>query len=241
MQDRGNKICGVDISDYKETLEKIREDRNRLEHFQITLSKQVAISNLVKAWSFILDFVNLNIDITTDPKASLVFEKVKEKIVVHEKFIEERLKIISPEIEQLKAEKYPYTIIDCPLCFQDSLILKGGNCECLFCNVDLDWEMAMEKWLILNEGYYRYYDKDRLEDPFVIECPECEFESLYRFEFGDAHPPDPAAICFHCGASFLFCEWCSLSDVCPNDEDGFCQECSTYLAYKQNNEKKDKQ
>lgn len=215
----------VDLSDYKDMLNKIREDRNRLEHFQITLSKPAVISNLAKAWSFILDFTVSHLDLQADRKASQLFETIKSKMIAHKTFIEERNKEIAFEIQQLQAEKYPYTIIDCPICFQGAFILKGGNCECLFCKADLDWESAMEKWVILQEGYYRYYDKDRLDDPFIVECPECEFDALYRFEAGDATPPDPAAICFHCGESFSFCHWCAFKDVDPEDEDCFCKEC----------------
>ena len=223
---RLNKICGVDLGQYKDPLNKIREDRNRLEHFQITLSRSEAISNLVKAWGFILDFTSIHIKFEDDPEAIDLFEKIKEKMIVHEKFINERLESITPEIKRLKSEQYPYTIIDCPLCFQDALILKGGTCECLFCNAKLDWELAMERWVILTEGYYRYYDKDRLVDPLITECPECEFEALYRFEDGDAQPPDPAAICFHCGIAIPYCYWCSSAGESLDDDDRFCNECA---------------
>jgi len=198
---RLSKICGIDLSQHKDALNKIREDRNRLEHFQMEFSKPVVISNLVRAWSFILDFSVSHLDIVNDPKAFELFEKIRDKMVVHENFIDERMKLVSPEIQKFKSEEYPHTIIDCPLCFQEALILKGGSCGCLFCKVELDWEEAMEKWVILKEGYYRYYDKDRLVDPLITECPECEFVGLYRFEDGISQPPEPAAICFHCGVS----------------------------------------
>lgn len=164
-----------------------------MEHFQVTLSKPAMISNLVQAWSFILDFTVSHLQVDNDLTVSQLFEKIRTKMIAHEEFIGERNRTIAPEIQRLKSEQYPYTIVDCPICFQDALILKGGNCECLFCKADLDWETAMEKWVILKEGYYRYYDKDRLDDPFIIECPGCNFDALYRFEDGDAQPPDPAA------------------------------------------------
>jgi len=234
---RLKNICEVDIGNHRTVLDKIREDRNRLEHFQITLPKEAAISNIVKAWNFVLDFASAHIDLSNERDSEELFEKIKRKIIVHEEFVKERLKVIEPEIEKNRSEQYPYTIIDCPECLQDTLLLKGGNCECLFCRSDFDWEDAMGKWLIRHEGYYRVFDyKDRMIDPLVFECPECEFEGLYRFEDGDTQPPDPAAICFHCGRSFLYCEWCSLADVCPNDEDGFGKECSIYLTHRKGKE-----
>jgi hypothetical protein len=225
---RLKKICSVDLSNYQDTLNKIREDRNKLEHFQISLTKPVVISNLVHAWSFILDFAVSHLNLNDDPIASELFEKIKFKMIEHEAFIDKRKKTVAPEIQRLKSEEYPYTIIDCPICFQESLILKGETCNCLFCITDLDWESAMEKWVILKEGYYRYYDKDRLVDPLIIECPECEFEALYRFEGGDAQPPDPAAICFHCGESFPFCHWCDFEHSDLEDKDSLCKECSIF-------------
>ena len=86
----------------------------------------------------------------------------------------------------------------------------------------------MERWVILNEGYYRYHDKDRLVDPLITECPSCGYEGLYSFEFGDSQPPDPAAICFQCGESFPFCNWCDFEDSNPEDEDCLCRECSVF-------------
>jgi hypothetical protein len=225
---RLKNICNVDLANYKEALNKIREDRNRLEHFQIVLSKLEVVSNLAKAWSFILDFTVSHINLNNDPQAMELFDKIREKMILHEKFITERMQSIEPELQKVKSEQYPYTIVDCPACFQDTLLLKGGVCECLFCKTVFDWETAMEKWLILREGYNRYYDKDRLIDPLITECPECEFEALYRFEDGDAQPPDPAAICFHCGSSFSFCRWCHYKDSDPDDENSYCKECSLY-------------
>jgi len=234
---RLNNICGVGVGNHKDVLDKIREDRNRLEHFQITLSKEAAVSNVVKAWNFVLDFVSAHIDLSNERDSVELFEKIKQNIIIHEKFIKERLKIIEPEIEKNRSEQYSYTIIDCPECLQDTLLLKGGKCECLFCRSDFDWEDAMEKWLIRHEGYYRVFDyKERMIDPLIHECPECGAEGMYLFEHGDAQPPDPAAICFHCGSSFLYCEWCSLADVCPNDEYGIGKECSIYLTHRKGTE-----
>lgn len=212
---RLKNICSVDIGPHKEILDKIRDDRNRLEHFQITLSKEAAISNVVKAWTFVLDFASSHLDFSKDPNSILLFEKIKTTIVIHEQFVNERLKFITPDIEANNSEKYPYTVIDCPECFHDSLFLKAGYSECLFCRTKEDWKKTMEKWLIVHEGY-RYFDlKERSIDPLIHECPECSHEGMFRFEDGDPQPPDPAAICFHCGVSIDFCEWCYYSDVCP--------------------------
>jgi len=230
---RLKNICGIDISDHNDILKKIREDRNRLEHFGITLSKEAAVSNIVKAWNFVLDFTSAHIDLSNEAASEKLFEKIRRKIIAHEEFVKERLKVIDPEIQKIRSEEYPYTIIDCPECLQETLLLKGGDCECLFCKMRLHWKDAMEEWLILHEGYYRVFNyEDRSIEPLVLECPECGYEGLYRFADGDAQPPDPAAICFHCGSSFLYCEWCSLAEVCPNDQHGICKECSIYLIHK---------
>jgi hypothetical protein len=230
---RLKNICNVDIDSHKDILEKIRKDRNRLEHFQIKKSKDTAISNLVTVWGFILDFSVSEIDFSNENRAEKLFREIKEEIIPHEEFIQKRLVEIEPKLKENKDKKYPHTVIDCPECLQDTLFLMGGNCECLFCRERLSWEDAMEKWLILHEGWYNYYDyKERSIYPLTEECPECGEESLYKFEYGGAQPPDPAAICFHCGAEFPFCEWCDLSELCPDDDDGVCRECSTYLKYK---------
>ena len=86
----------------------------------------------------------------------------------------------------------------------------------------------MNRWLVLHEGYHRVYGKDRLIEPLLHECPTCEYDTLYRFENGDAQPPVPAAICFNCGESFQFCNWCDFEDSDPKEKNSPCKECSAY-------------
>ena len=73
---RLKNICEVDIGNHRAVLDKIREDRNRLEHFQITLPKEAAISNIVKAWNFVLDFVSAHIDMSNERDSGELFEKI---------------------------------------------------------------------------------------------------------------------------------------------------------------------
>jgi hypothetical protein len=224
-------ICDIDLSKYQPILKKIREDRNRLEHFQINLSKAAAISNLTGAWSFILDFITQNLSFDDEDVAKEHFEDVKKIMVSHAAFVEKRLKEIEPILEANEKEDYPFTVIDCPECMQDTLFLLGDESNCYFCNSHFSWEEAKEKWLEAHEGY-RYFDpKEMLADPLIFECPECGMEGLYRFEDGSMYPPDPGWICFACGGKWAWnditkCVRCEKPIIVLNAIDSsFCGEC----------------
>jgi hypothetical protein len=223
-------ICGVDITEYKSILTKIKEDRNRIEHFEISLSKEAAVSNLIKSWSFILDFISKNLSIDDEPDSSSIFDEIKEKILGHEDFIRHRLEDIKPILESNKNNAYPATVINCPECMQNTLFLLEEECECKFCNFKADWETTMSKWLLYH-GDYRYFDlKDNMIDPVIHACPECGNEALYGFKDGSMSPPSPGWICFACGNEWEIdeiqeCIRCSTMFFSSHEGDSFCGDC----------------
>lgn len=227
---RLRKICNVDVNKFKDILVKLREDRNRLEHFQIEIPKMAAISKLIKAWGFLLDFSSSQINFTEETEAKELFEKIRSKMVIHEKFIKERWNDISMEIKKNEEDKYPYTVIECPECFQEAMFLLGGSCQCKFCRIVLTWRKAMDKWLTLHEGRSYIDPKQLMVEPLVFECPECGMDALYQFEHGDVYPPDPGWTCFHCGGRWAWderkkCARCDRPYFVSSGDDPFCGQC----------------
>ena len=228
--ERLNNICCVDVGKFKPILLKLKEDRNRLEHFQIDIQKITAISNLLKAWNFILDFTSLQISLDEESDAIELFEKIRSEMVFYEEFIEERWNEIAAEIQENQKKEYPYTVIECPDCLQEAMFLLGGSDECKFCRTKFPWKKAMEAWLSLYE-YGSFVDFKELSGrSLILECPECGIEGLYQFENADIRPPDPGWICFHCGQSWAWdeiktCERCDRPFFVSTDNDTFCGKC----------------
>lgn len=229
--ERLNNICGVDVSKFNPILTKLRVDRNRLEHFHIEISKRAAISNLFKAWGFILDFTSSHTYFDEEPEAKKLFEEIRSEIVKHKGFIEEWMREIEPEINENQKQEYPYTVMECPECLNEAMFLLGGFCECKFCRIKLSWEEAMDKWLALYEySSFRVPKEELIGKPLVLECPECGMEALYQFENFDIRPPDPGWICFHCGHKWAWneiktCERCDRPFLVSTADEPFCGKC----------------
>lgn len=224
---RLERVCSINLKNDRGLLEALRKIRNKIEHYQITISKDEAVSILVKVWAFILDFVSEAIDFSSSEGTEAVFDSIREKMVIHQRFIDERIAALKPEFQRLQEEGT--FILDCPKCLQEALPLTGEDTECMFCRSAFTSDELMEEWLIAHEGWHYLDPKERITEPVIHECPECGMEGLYHFEFGGAQPPDPGSICFKCGATFDFCMRCDLEEECPDDELGVGRECAIYL------------
>lgn len=218
-------ICEIDFKKHLKVLDRLGDSRNKLIHFKIEIAIEEAVSILVESWSFILDFEREHLDLTKDEKASAIFDQIRQKMVGHEEYVKERREEIEDELKQL--QKKGWAIIDCPMCLQDALTIDGGEWECRFCRERSSWVEGMEEWLYLHEGW-RYLDaKEQMVDPSITECPECEMVALYQFEDWNAHPPDPAWICLHCGTTWSWgrmveCSRCGRPMVSMGEGDSIC-------------------
>lgn len=224
---RLERVCSIKLEKDRGLLEALRKIRNRIEHYQITISKDEAVSILVKVWAFILDFIAEAIDLSSSEGSKSVLESIRERMVVHQRFIEERTAALKPEFRRL--EKEGIFILDCPICMQNALPLTGEDTECMFCRRIFAPDELMEEWLIAHEGGHYLDPKEIMAEPLIYECPECGMEGLYHFEHGGAQPPDPGSICFKCGTVFDYCIRCDLREECPDDEYGFGRECAVFL------------
>jgi hypothetical protein len=222
------RICSIDFDKYKGILQSLRKLRNKIEHFQIEINRDEAISILVKAWAFILDFAFTHLDLSEFENAKATFEGIRDKMIAHQHFVEARLSELQRELDRLRKEGI--LIIDCPKCLQDALPITGEDTDCLFCKSEYSADQVMDEWLAEHEGW-RYLDpKERVTEPLIFDCPECEAEGLYRFEDGSMYPPDPGWICFKCGRQWKWdeiseCVRCGRHFFVRDKEEVFCGKC----------------
>ena len=168
-------FCEIDISDSLDILEKVRKDRNKIEHFQVKTSKTQVISNLIKVWAFILDFTSNHMDITLDETASNIFEQIREIMVRHEEFISHRKMAIASDLtNQLKTSNYNKPLT-CPECFQKAIPLSlndDDEIKCIFCNTSKNWNDFVVEW----KSTWNY------SGPF--DCLHCGNEGVCQIEDG---------------------------------------------------------
>jgi hypothetical protein len=222
------QICEIDFSNHRPILDKLKKLRNQIEHYAIAIDKFEIISLLVKSWSFVLDYVDIHIDLSDNEKAQNKFDEIRGIMVQHQDFINHRTEEIKSSIEKVKQEDF--SIIDCPLCLQDAIPLTGKETECFFCKRSFTADELMNEWLIAKEGWAYVSTKHRSIDPIVYECPECGAYGLYQFPDEYMNPPNPGWICFKCGGSWEYnaiqkCTRCGQYYFIDDDGDPFCGNC----------------
>lgn len=199
-------ICNLNLDNHKEILNNLRKERNKLEHYEIRLSRDAAISKLVEVSSFIFDFCSSHLSFDEEPLAQHVFDRIKSIILFHEEFINSRLNEINPILRE-NEQKYYGVVVKCPECFQNTMLISDNEespARCYFCNSSLPCKVAMQSWL----------STWNTEGPF--RCLECGDESLCR----DA----TKWICFCCGRKWDFDEL----DRCADCETGVFSLPSNY-------------
>ncbi len=176
---RLTRICGITFSRHKQVLENLKRLRNRIEHYQFSISEDEAESLLVKTWSFVLEFVSDHLDSSLSEEAREALECIREKMVKHETFIDQRTQEIQNQLEEIRQDQT--VILDCPFCLQDALPMTGEETRCLFCKRAFSADQVQDEWLTLHEGWHYQDPKEMATDPLLHECPSCKDDvGLYR-------------------------------------------------------------
>jgi len=225
---RVKNICSFNFGRWDNILRSLRDKRNKLEHFQFSGTKEEVISNLVQGWSFVLDFIHDQLsDGLTEEEKSYVGQ-IRTRMVENEEFIKNRLKEILPIIEQKIKSFVP--VINCPQCFQKTLIIEENNPSCIFCRYSAQKNEVIDRWLTIFYGY-RYIDpKARMTEPVTFDCPECGCNTFVKIPDENIKPPEPAWICFQCGFTtqwdkVKFCNRCCQPFIQSAKDMDFCDDC----------------
>ena len=220
LKNRLEKICEINFKKYDGVFEKIRTIRNKIEHFEFKISTQEAQSLVIKAWSFVLDFINENELIIESKKEKKLFKDIKNEMRKCEKFIEQRLKDIYQILEKQKKES---PIIVCPHCMQKALPVTGESTSCLFCCQKFDRNNILDQYISV---FCPDSKKDLME--ILHLCPDCKEESFIQYENDE---DDPIWICFSCGnfwptREIKTCLQCG--EYMVSDESYVCNDCTNY-------------
>jgi len=195
---RLKEIAGVNIekSDLL-YLDELRDIRNRIQHFAIDIGLNQVRSLVAKGINFFLEFSQTNM-------SEQISEMGRPMNLIHrhlrdfKEFAESRIAEIKPQLANAQ------DLIECSVCWQDTLIIGDGDPHCPFCGFRTNAEELAET---LGEG------------PLDEECLSCGADTmcfvLYNNDFGVGY-------CTTCGTKHSVCQSCGRRFI---GECEYCPEC----------------
>ena len=199
-------------------LKSYRNDRNRIEHFDIEDTVEAIKSSTATVLNIVFDLIHTELDPDTlDQKDQDTLEKIRQRLFELQEFVKARQQEIEPELRQIQA-----AVVTCPQCFQDTAVLDDGL-KCLFCQYTADGENAAEYYISDVLGHSRYEAAKYGVIWPRYRCPECWSEALVETGKDEFH-------CFQCGESWgkwelWQCERCN--EFYAPSKDGLltCEDC----------------
>ncbi|MEQ4488141.1 MAG: hypothetical protein AAC993_04865 [Dehalococcoides mccartyi] len=224
-------IANISFSENDKTLlTELRITRNKVQHFEFTLTKEKVLALLVLIWSLILDFLHDHLN-DSCTKYQNTIRDIKNKMINNEQFVNARMQ----ELElTLKAHtENGIAIIECHECFKETLIIPddGKNINCLFCKYHMedDPEAVAQSWAYQFIGPSDPKDWD-ISNP-IENCPECGRHTLICIP-SHHNPRDSSTIwfCFACAESWATnqlsrCDYCNEMYTPTDGDISTCDSC----------------
>lgn len=188
-------------------IDSIRKLRNRLTHYTATLDSAQTKSLVAKGMTFSVEFCEQQKMVTPDTEGKL--GEIHLNLTKLQEFVNDRLKSISGT----HANEWKYALIwECPECWQQTLVIDGGEVDCKFCMQRANPNELAETSA---EGQ-------------IGDCPECGEESTFAFViYNNDHGE---WVCFSCGVRGENYDNCFRCDqLTSTHEVGdvvFCENCS---------------
>jgi hypothetical protein len=216
-------ICGIEISKQDlNALNKLKNKRNRMEHFGIVDNVSAVKASTVPVLNFAIDFITSEIGQETmiDNEQKLL-NQIRESLSGFADFVNKRMRKIKPDLESFEG-----SVVTCPRCSQDTWIIDA-ELKCLFCgHQQLELEPAINEF-VENVLGIDWHSIAKGDDWPVYQCPSCGMETLVDVG-SNQRLEKPRFICFSCGnhwpwGELEFCESCGQ----PYEPNGMavCDEC----------------
>ena len=182
--ERMEKIARIQLErDTTTHLKNLRRFRNKLTHFTGGLEPAQAKSLVAKSMALCIKFCEDQGIVPEESETKL--GEIHQNLAELQEFVDERLKTIAEEW------KGAY-LVECPECWQEALVIDGGEVHCKFCRQNVDpRELAWSR----SEG-----------EP--EDCPECGESRTFA---GIRYVNDIMGWnCFSCGQGGLNYDRCSM-------------------------------
>ena len=224
--DRLESLCDIAFDEQeKKDLQKLRNRRNRAEHFSLNEPLKAVEVSMHKSISIITKFLvnHCNTDEFQEEETSL-FEDIKRQLREMEQHYADAKAIAERQVSDMNMTGLTIT---CPACGEKFLI-RDDNATCVFCGYTASGTEAAQDYVENILGIDSFSTiKDGGEIP-IYECPQCGNETLvFNDDTGEA-------LCFSCDyegktEDFVFCDWCGKPYECDGDDGiGMCPDCIAY-------------
>ena len=200
---RLENIAGVGIERLDLSyLNELKDIRNRIQHFAIEIEIAQVKALVAKGINFFLEFSQANMHEQVSAMGRPM-ERIHRHLRGFEEFVESRMDEIRPQLEDAP------DLIECRVCWQDTLKIGDGDPHCPFCGFQTTAEELAEE---LGEG--------SLDE----ECLECGAETmcfvLRNNDFGVDY-------CTTCGTTQAVCVNCRRRYIGDSE---YCIDCQAYTA-----------
>lgn len=183
-------------------LDHLRRLRNRIQHFAVSMDVLQVKSLVAKGIDFTIEFCRSELKDEFEARKEEV-QEIAVQLRDFQEFAEERLATIATELREA------YEPIECPTCWQRTLVIGDGQPHCLFCHYDVSAEELAGD---ISEGH-------------VETCSTCYEETL---AFILANNEEGFWLCTSCGATYdelKPCIRCGRLIAAG----GFCAQCEDYI------------
>lgn len=216
---RLENLCSVSIpKNHLAIIGELRQLRNRIRHFAISTERSVAISLIVKTFSFALAFVADHLQ-PLDDSLHDDLEQLRTLLGEFEEFVSARMAEIQSELASA------FRVVQCPTCLQDTLALGEEEVVCLFCGYKTNGESAASCWVDRFCGFQSI--KDDLIDPQIKQCPECDVEACV--DMSSETDGRIGFVCFACGEGGDYERCITCGRLCSSHAlGGMCYDCQDY-------------
>lgn len=249
---RLTEMVGVEVSTGDQTaLEKLRQNRNALQHYGLTVNAEIVESRAAIVLAFLLEFVEeefhgeLEQEAYASVKADMQF--VRQGLARIRGVLSIRMERLAPQLEPLRDRT-----VECPECRCMAYIARAdGPPSCLFCRreapLDTDGEGAV--WRDTSLAAIEYAEKvvgtpwkqtpgrpddlfDHPPQPPLERCPGCDDQALVLGARTALDPDREVAFCFGCTRQYAQCEQChnpispeGYPYAPPYDSEKLCRRC----------------
>jgi hypothetical protein len=226
---RLKNIAAIDLGitpSIQQDLNRLRNWRNALQHFGLTVPAPAVEKLAANILDFLLVFVGdqLRDALPIKDRNALDrdMEAVSEGLAPINRFLANRMNRLAEELKSRLDDT-----VRCPLCRQDALVVED-SLTCRFCQIV--WQDGGDVAAVYVEnvqGHDTYSHYKDGGDALITECPECKSEALVSdVEMASGQTVDH--FCFSCGTQYGPLGTC---DSCgsPTTADGGLSLCGTCL------------
>jgi len=182
---RLNGISKVNIND--EPIKKLRDLRNRFEHFEVNISIIECEEIVADALYEIIKFWEYNFKDTCTKEQQVKFNMIESIALDFKTFKTQRLKKFKKAIKGVQQNNNGLIVL-CPYCGTESFALFKNNqkqCKCFVC----DKTYKKEEYLN-NQREYEKEQRERISfispyEPYATTCKSCKKETIIRYEVSD--------------------------------------------------------